>query len=388
MASSWSGGSAEIPCALCFLGLGFVGVKGDLKGSTLRNLSRWLRNSCISASRRQRSASSSTIFSSLTRSNSCSSRRVPIAVIVDAPVTFEMALWPAAATTATAPCVGSCEASSSSASRCCVDEKHKESKHTRIDTQASPIGTLHLVPSSIQPERNCREKRTGAATRTTTRTVRRRLPLLHDSALSNSGGPTPVTSFHGYACLALPLCASLCPSFSLLIPTLPTATDSFPRCSVISFSSLPTLSIVLSRSSNVVSFQPYLSPLPSLSLSIFRLRSSNRPSFFPCYLLVVVRALYSSSIDYLCCFFWHFLPFLVLPSLFNACLSLERYRCSSYLRGMHLRSSLYSALFWNAARRTRNLGRLASLRHLRVSFSHLSFHAFPSLTLSRASMVV
>lgn len=161
VASSWSGGSAEIPCALCFLGLGLVGVKGDLKGSTLRNLSRWLRNSCISASRRQRSASSSVIFSSLTRSNSCSSRRVPIAVIVVAPVTFEMALWPAAATTATAPCVGSWEASSSSASRCCVDEKHRESKHTRIDTQASPIGTLHLVPSSIQPERNYREKRTG-----------------------------------------------------------------------------------------------------------------------------------------------------------------------------------------------------------------------------------
>ena len=151
VASSWSGGSAEIPCALCFLGLGFVGVKGDLKGSTLRNLSRWLRSSCISASRWQRSASSSAIFSSLTRSNSCSSRRVPMAVIVVAPVTFEMALWPAAATTATAPCVGSWEASSSSASRCCVDEKHRESKHTRIDTQASPIGTLHLVPSSIQP---------------------------------------------------------------------------------------------------------------------------------------------------------------------------------------------------------------------------------------------
>lgn len=300
-----------------------------------------------------------------------------------------MALWPAAATTATAPCVGSCEASSSSASRCCVDEKHKESKHTRIDTQASPIGTLHLVPSSIQPERNCREKRTGAATRTTTRTVRRRLPLLHDSALSNSGGPTPVTSFHDYACLApFPTCFVL----SLFLTPYPhssTATDSFPRCSIISFSLLPTLSIMFSHSISLfpsnVTCHRY-----SLPRSTFRLCSLNRLSFFPCYLLTVVRALYSSSIDYLCCFFWHFLPFLVL-SLFNAWLSLERHPCSPYLYVFPFHSIPFSSEMQRGGFEV-GLTRpcLASLRcqHLHVSFSHLSFYAFPSLTLSRVSMVV
>lgn len=174
----------------------------------------------------------------------------------------------------------------------------------------------------------------------------------------------------------------MCFALSLfLIPYPHSSTDSFPRCSVISFSLLPTLSIMLSHSiplfpSNVTCH------CYSLPRSTFRLCSLNRLSFFPCYLLAVVRALYSSSIDYLCCFFWHFLPFLVL-SLFNAWLSLER--CSSY--AMYLHSTLFRSLLKCSVEDSK-LGWLASLQHLHVSFSHLSFYAFPSLTLSRVSMVV
>lgn len=170
-ASSCNGGSADIPWARCFRGRGFVGVNGDLNGNTLRNLSRSLRSSWIKASRRHSAVSSSTIRSSLARSSSCSSLRVlmlattgrpPMCGTVTCGTVVLAMLLTAVVTAATAATtvVGSCgdevaaataaSASSSSASRCCVDEKHSESKHTRIDTQASPIGTLYLVPSSIQ----------------------------------------------------------------------------------------------------------------------------------------------------------------------------------------------------------------------------------------------
>lgn len=183
-----------------------------------------------------------------------------------------------------------------------------------------------------------------------------------------------------------------CFALSLFLTPYPhssTTTDSFPRCSIISFSLLPTLSIMFSHSissfpSNVTCHRY------SLPRSTFRLCSLNRLSFFPCYLLTVVRALYSSSIDYLCCFFWHFLPFLVL-SLFNAWLSLERYPCSPYLYVFPFHSIPFSSEMQRGGFEV-GLTRpcLASLhcQHLHVSFSHLSFYAFPSLTLSRVSMVV
>jgi len=182
-ASSWSGGSAEMPWARSRV-RGFVGVSGGaaLKGRILRNLSRWLRNSWISASRQQTTVSSSAIRSSLIRSSSWSSLRgVPIVAITAPPpapmwsgtwvicvVVAVVATMPMPPSTAAAPSVGSCvdapatataapaaaaaatTSSSSSARGCCDDEKHSESKHTRIDTQASPIGTRYFVPSSIQ----------------------------------------------------------------------------------------------------------------------------------------------------------------------------------------------------------------------------------------------
>jgi len=166
-ASSWSGGSADMPWARSRV-RGFVGVSGGavLKGNTLWNLSRWLRSSWISASRQQTTASSSAIRSSLTRSSSWSSLRVPMLDIAAPPpaptcdtcvtcvVVAVVAMMPLS-TAAAAPSIGSfvdatATSSSSSALGCCDDEKHSESKHTRIDTQASPMGTRYFVPSSIQ----------------------------------------------------------------------------------------------------------------------------------------------------------------------------------------------------------------------------------------------
>lgn len=174
-ASSWSGGSADMPWARSRV-RGFVGVSGGaaLNGRILRNLSRWLRSSWIWASRQQTTVSSSAILSSLIRNSSWSSLRVPIAVPPPAPTwsgTWVICVMVAVVATVPMPpstaavSVGSCvdapatataaavaaTSSSSSAHDCCDDKKHSESKHTRIDTQASqPMGTRYFVPSSIQ----------------------------------------------------------------------------------------------------------------------------------------------------------------------------------------------------------------------------------------------